>query len=115
MEDKIVSGKNSNFDNEDVPTEKLIEDMSKMLSMGGMSFNRKRKVDDEELKKKERKFWGTQPVPKFSDEVTNIGPIDTNNDVENEQKEPYNLPKGYIWYDIDIHNSEDLNKVIYLF
>ncbi len=97
----------------DSNNEKLIEDMSKMLTMG-MTYNRKKKVDEEDLKSKVRKFWGTQPVPQFKgEEITesDIGPIDTNTDLEKEQKEPYNLPKGYVWYDVDINNNNDLTKV----
>jgi hypothetical protein len=99
---------------EDIPNDKLIDDMSKMLSQG-MTFNRRRRNDEEEAKSKVRKFWGTQPVPQFQgDEITesDIGPIDKNTDLEKEQKEPYNLPKGYVWSDIDIHNNNDLTRVI---
>ena len=116
MEDTSKANKSSeNNINEDIPNEKLIDDMSKMLSQGGMTFNRRRRTDEEEAKSKVRKFWGTQPVPQFQgDEITeaDIGPIDTNMDLEKEQKEPFNLPKGYIWYDIDINSNTDLTRVI---
>ena len=114
MEDTIKETKNKdNSLGEDIPNDKLIDDMSKMLSQG-MTFNRRRRTDEEEAKSKVRKFWGTQPVPQFQgDDITesDIGPIDTNTDLEKEQKEPFNLPKGYVWSDIDIHNNNDLTRV----
>jgi hypothetical protein len=94
--------------------DKLIEDMDRLLNPGGMTFNRKKRVDEEEIKKRVGKFWGSQPVPQFQgDEITenDIGPIDKNNDVNKEDKEQVFLPKGYIWWDVDIHNEEDLTKV----
>jgi hypothetical protein len=99
---------------EDSDNEKLIEDMSRMLNGGGMTFNKKKKVEEEDLKKRVGRFWGSQPVPQFlGKEITekDIGPIDKNNDLEAESKEPVFLPKGYSWYDIDINNDEDLTKV----
>ncbi len=112
MEDTSTT-KNKTTNSEDAENGKLIEDMSKMLSMGGMTFNRKKKMNDEELMNKERRFWGTQPVPQFKDEVKeeDLGPIDENTDLEKEQKEPFNLPKGYKWYDVDIHSESDLTRV----
>jgi glycylpeptide N-tetradecanoyltransferase len=104
----------NNLNSEGGNNEKLIEDMSKMLNMNGMTFNKKKKTNEEEMKTKVRKFWGTQPVPQFQgEEITesDLGPFDKDTDVEKEQKEPFNLPKGYIWYDIDINNSGDLNKL----
>jgi glycylpeptide N-tetradecanoyltransferase len=105
MED---TSKNSESNNE-----KMIEDMSKMLTMG-MTYNRKKRINEEEMKNREMRFWGTQPVPQFKgQEITesDIGPIDLNTDLEKEQKEAYNLPKGYAWYDVDINNNNDLTKL----
>jgi glycylpeptide N-tetradecanoyltransferase len=58
------------------------------------------------------KFWDTQPVPKmFSEDAKEVGPIDTDNDVEKERKEPYKLPTGFTWYDVDINSDSDLTMV----
>ena len=114
MED---TSKNTNTNNDTTAgNDKLIDDMSKMLNTAtsSMTFNKRKKNDEEDIKNKVRKFWGTQPVPQFQgEEITenDIGPIDKNNDVEKEQKEPYPLPKGYVWFDVDIHNPTELNKV----
>lgn len=117
MEDTNKNSNSKNDSNQDGVNEKLIEDMGKMLT-SSMTFNRKKKYDEEEIKNKVRKFWGTQPVPQFQGESiteNDIGPIDHNCDVKKEQKEPFNLPKGYIWYDVDIHNPAEITKVNLIF
>lgn len=73
----------------------------------------KQKINKSEQVKDKYKFWDTQPVPKIKSEDTDeIGPLDTNNDVEKERKEPLNLPATFSWSDIDINNNNDLTKVI---
>ncbi len=73
----------------------------------------KKKNNKSEAVKTEYKFWDTQPVPKIqSEDTSEIGPIDTENDVEKERKEPLKLPASYSWYDVDINNESDLWKVI---
>ena len=37
--------------------------------------------------------------------------METNNDVKNEKQIPYKLPTGFSWYDIDINNSSDVDRV----
>lgn len=62
--------------------------------------------------KENYKFWDTQPVPKMNSvDPSEVGPIDTDNDVEKERQEPYKLPSNFSWYDIDIHDDKDLTKV----
>jgi glycylpeptide N-tetradecanoyltransferase len=73
----------------------------------------KHKINKSEQIKENYKFWDTQPVPKIKSEDTDeVGPLDTNNDVENERKEPLKLPPTFSWSDIDINNNNDLTKVI---
>jgi glycylpeptide N-tetradecanoyltransferase len=72
----------------------------------------KLKKNKSEQVKDNYKFWDTQPVPKIkSDDSDEIGPLDENNDIEKERKEPFKLPNTFSWYDIDINNSNDLSKV----
>jgi len=72
----------------------------------------KHKMNKSEQVKDNYKFWDTQPVPKIkSDDSDEIGPLDTNNDVEKERKEPLKLPNTFSWSDIDINNNSDLTKV----
>ena len=62
------------------------------------------------------KFWDTQPVLSFKDKtkIEKIGPIDNKTQLEDVKVEPYNLPKNFSWYDIDIFNSKDI-KMLYEF
>ena len=43
--------------------------------------------------------------------TTKFGPIITDNKTENEQKEPYSLPDGYEWGDIDLSKNNELDKL----
>ena len=62
--------------------------------------------------KNEYKFWDTQPVPKIkSEDSTEIGPINLENDLEKERKDPLKLPASFSWYDIDINKDTDLTNV----
>jgi len=72
----------------------------------------KKKNNRSEQVKSEYKFWDTQPVPKIkSDESSDVGPIEIDNDLEKERKEPLKLPASYSWYDVDINNDSDLSQV----
>lgn len=66
--------------------------------------------------KSEYKFWTTQPVPKLSEEFDdNVNePFVAENNVEDVRKEPYRLPEGYEWIDMDIKNVEDRNEIFML-
>ena len=62
--------------------------------------------------KTEYKYWGAQPVPQFyRDPPTKFGPIITDNNTENEQEEPYALPDGYEWADVDLSKNNELDKL----
>ena len=55
--------------------------------------------------KSEYKFWSTQPVPQLNRECKiDFGPIIKDN-VDNIQKEPYILPEGFEWKEIDLSQS----------
>jgi glycylpeptide N-tetradecanoyltransferase len=76
----------------------------------------KHKINKSEQVKDNYKFWDTQPVPKIkSEDSDDVGPLDSNNDVENERKEPLKLPNGFSWSEIDINNDKDLTNVIIFF
>lgn len=40
-----------------------------------------------------------------------IGPIDSNTDVERIRKHPYTLPDAFEWIDIDVDNDDDMSQV----
>ena len=62
--------------------------------------------------KRDFKFWGTQPVPQFNKplEIT-FGPILKEKNIENIPKEPYTLPEGFEWKNIDINQGNDIDKL----
>lgn len=66
--------------------------------------------------KTEYKFWATQPVPKLSEEFDDKvnEPFISNGSVEDIRKEPYKLPAGYEWIDMDIKHVEERNEIFTL-
>lgn len=115
MEDTNKDKKNNENNNEEDENNKqeetgdqsseMMDSIKQMLFKGGNG----RKGDQV---KESYRFWDTQPVPKItSDNTTEIGPIEVDNDVEKERKEPYALPKGFSWWDVDINKDSDLTLV----
>ena len=80
---------------------KNLQQVQELLKMGGMNAI-----------KSEYKFWGTQPVPQLNrDCETKFGPINKETNVENVKKEPYNLPEGFEWKDVDLSVSNEVDKL----
>ncbi|CAF1096007.1 unnamed protein product [Adineta steineri] len=71
------------------------------------------KYDEKSASKQEWKFWQTQPVPTIGTKIDtiNIGPIESNKSVDEIRQEPYELPNGFFWDDIDIHVDEQLQEL----
>jgi glycylpeptide N-tetradecanoyltransferase len=93
-----------------VEIDKLQEQMSELNELKDMlSFTKKKS----EGVKSSYKFWDTQPVPGFKDNKFNnkIGPIDENTDLDKVKDDPYKLPTGFSWVDVDIFNKKDLTTV----
>ncbi|CAM9208534.1 unnamed protein product [Chrysoparadoxa australica] len=62
----------------------------------------------------EHKFWDTQPVPKLgSSEETGHGPIEEKT-VADVRQEPYNMPAGFEWCDVDVLDRVQLEEVYQL-
>merc|ERR1719210_798988 len=56
-------------------------------------------------------FWDNQPVPKLGDVITDeFGPIERKT-VDQVQKEPYTLPKGYEWSDINMNDEKECDEI----
>lgn len=59
-------------------------------------------------------FWDNQPVPKTGEKVAEDqydAPIDKEKTVDDIPAEPYPLPAGYTWSNVDIHNDEEAKDV----
>eukprot|EP01137_Pigoraptor_chileana_P020715 Opistho-2@83453 len=63
----------------------------------------------EESSRLAHKFWKSQPVPQFNEEVAEYGPIEA--DKEHVQQEPYNLPAGFEWDTLDINSQPQLDEL----
>lgn len=61
-----------------------------------------------------RRFWDTQPVPKFTEEPETSEPIEANKKPEEIRAEPYNLPEGYAWDTLDINDDKILTELYML-
>lgn len=68
------------------------------------------KSDEEALTRQEWKFWQTQPVPSIGSKVSseNNGPVEENKPIEELRQEPYKLPDGFSWDEIDILEDEQV-------
>lgn len=70
--------------------------------------------DEEAASKKEWRFWRTQPVTPFGIKVTrgNNGPIEENKHIEQLKQEPYKLPDGFSWDEINVLRDEEVKQNI---
>jgi glycylpeptide N-tetradecanoyltransferase len=72
----------------------------------------KSKKGEEEIKP--GNFWKKQPVAQSKQELAEAvveKPIDEIKTVESIRKEPYDLPAGFSWYEVDIDNPDELEAV----
>ncbi|RLN95925.1 hypothetical protein BBJ28_00014201 [Nothophytophthora sp. Chile5] len=60
---------------------------------------------------KDFKFWKTQPVPAIDEFPREHGPIDTPKTVEEVRQEPYNMPAGFSWCEIDLTAPAEAGEV----
>uniref|UniRef100_A0A1I7SUF9 Glycylpeptide N-tetradecanoyltransferase n=1 Tax=Bursaphelenchus xylophilus TaxID=6326 RepID=A0A1I7SUF9_BURXY len=118
MSDPTENGKNveeKNGGNEDVPTNssaivpdthaELIKKIQELqLAMSG---NR----DFSEAKHHNYAFWGTQPVPKLEENVTENTYIEAPIPLDKIRKEPYTLPTGFSWCNVDLLNDDELTEL----
>lgn len=113
MEDTSKNQENTVNNNENQEQAESLESQSSADYLNTLKevLFKKRNNKSEQVKT-EYKFWDTQPVPKIkSEDSAEFGPIDTENYIEKERKEPLKLPASYSWYDVDINNDSDLTKV----
>jgi len=66
--------------------------------------------DPAEARTHQYKFWATQPVPEFDSKVTENTHIQAPNDVVL-RKEPFTLPENYLWADVDLLDSSQLDEL----
>jgi glycylpeptide N-tetradecanoyltransferase len=68
------------------------------------------KYDEKAALRQEWKFWQTQPVPTIGTKIdtSDTGPIEPNKPIDELRQEPYKLPDGFSWDDIDINVNEQV-------
>ncbi|KAL2914677.1 glycylpeptide N-tetradecanoyltransferase [Polyrhizophydium stewartii] len=58
------------------------------------------------------KFWGTQPVPRTDEVVTDEGPIEPNKPISEIRAEPYPIHKDFEWVTVDLEDEAE-NRDVY--
>ena len=76
-----------------------------------LELDSKPRINKEEIKS-EYKFWSTQPVPQFNKECeVKFGEIWKDHKVEDLRKEPFDLPEGFEWKDVDMTLQSDIDRL----
>ncbi|KAL4101832.1 hypothetical protein PRIC1_005580 [Phytophthora ramorum] len=60
---------------------------------------------------KDFKFWKTQPVPALDEFPREHGAIDAPKTVDQVRQEPYNMPPGFAWSEIDLTDAAEAQEV----
>ena len=118
--EEVVKEKEVEEETKKVPTEldeekkKQVMDMIQKFQAAQDPKNPKNKEAMESMKKmkplyEKHEFWDTQPVPKVHDFLKE-GEIEKGV-LKEVRQEPYNLPKGFSWCDVDLEDDEQLNDV----
>uniref|UniRef100_K3X2Q6 Glycylpeptide N-tetradecanoyltransferase n=1 Tax=Globisporangium ultimum (strain ATCC 200006 / CBS 805.95 / DAOM BR144) TaxID=431595 RepID=K3X2Q6_GLOUD len=61
--------------------------------------------------KKDYKFWKTQPVPKVDEFPQEHGAIDAPKAVADVRQEPYAMPAGFTWCEVDFTKEDEAKEV----
>lgn len=95
-------------DGEKKPTSKTIEELLKLISLGEPL------TDSERKQMKDYKFWKTQPVPSFDEQIESEGPIDVPKTPDEIPDTPLPLLSGFEWDTIDLDDDKQLDEVYQL-
>ncbi|UJR33772.1 hypothetical protein I4U23_021199 [Adineta vaga] len=108
-------------DQNTVPSMESVQEMLKKIALAeqasAAASNRSApKSDEEAASRQEWKFWHTQPVPTIGTKIAseNNGPVEENKPLEELKQDPYKLPDGFSWDDIDVLDEEQLKELYVL-
>lgn len=90
-----------------------VEELQRLLSLKA-ALNRNAPKTEDELQSKEKwKFWETQPVPALRSHIpTGVNePIEPNKRIEEIKADPFSLPEGFHWEDLDLNNKDELMEL----
>ena len=93
-------------------SEKKVEELLKLLSMNNGDMSKLTANQRKEMK--EYKFWKTQPVTKFDEEVKEEGPIQEEKTPADIPDEPLPLLPDFEWCAIDVDDEKQLEDVFVL-
>jgi glycylpeptide N-tetradecanoyltransferase len=67
----------------------------------------------EEKANREHKFWNTQPVVKMEGNMEAVvnKPVNPVEDVDKVRQEPYNMPAGFVWCELDVNNETHIKEL----
>ena len=77
-------------------------------------MRRSRVQDDTGDKRKPHKFWDTQPVPKLDEAIEDAqinDVIEPNKEHNAIRQEPYAMPEGFAWSDLDVTDESVLKEI----
>ena len=118
---EIQESKEENKEDANVPenkeeTDKIMKSyLEKIQAMGNSKDPQSQKIMQEIQKYKtlydKHEFWDTQPVPKGgSEKADEEGEIEKGK-LDEVRQEPYVLPAGFTWCNINLEDESDLNEV----
>lgn len=87
---------------------KKLADLFKQLAVEAES---EPKPDAPPKSMEEYKFWKTQPVPRFDEEVEEDGPIDSSKTVADVRTEPYPIHSSFEWVTLDLNSETNLEQL----
>ncbi|GMM34791.1 glycylpeptide N-tetradecanoyltransferase [Saccharomycopsis crataegensis] len=101
---KEMAGSNGTKNN--APSSKTIEDLLKLLGVSETAES-----EPQAKPMKDYKFWKTQPVPNFDEEITEEGPIDALKTPADIPENPYPLLKDFEWVTMDLDDADEIKDV----
>lgn len=92
--------------------EKKLQELLKLLQMNNGDLSKLNEQQRKEMK--DYKFWKTQPVASFDEDIKTEGPIDKAKKPEDIPASPLPLLNEFEWSTIDINNQTELEDVFLL-
>jgi len=115
-----MSDNDSNLPQGRDPTEQekaKIANILEMLKQQNISVGSSSAVVPANAADKKHAFWDTQPMLSMNDNVQELAnqkmhePLIPNKEVSELRQTPYNMPKGFVWTDIDITDLDEKHQV----
>lgn len=86
-------------------SKKTVEELMNLLSMGAELNEAQKK------QMKDHKFWKTQPVPDYDEQIIQEGPIDKPKTPADIPDTPFPLIKDFEWCDVNLDDDKELDEL----